>query len=123
MSDNTEKPELVKVSNGYLLIDSGFIVTFNKNSDIEFILNSIDDFGLKMHFSFEEDDSGEQHITTDSDEDTVYVKCKNFKDTSGAGTKELLRLGQYNGKSVYIGFWIYPLAALKKIEYCFFIEQ
>ena len=115
-------PEVVQTSNDYLLIDSGFIVTFNNHSDIEFAVN-FDEGKFKMHFSFEDDNGKEQNIETTSDEDTVYVKCKNFKHSQGTGTKELLQLGKHKDKYVYIGFWIYSLGTLKKIEYCFFIEQ
>lgn len=122
MNSTISVPEITKTSNNHLLIDSGFIVTFNKSSDVEFILN-FDEGKLKMHFSFEDDSNGEQNIVTASDEDTVYVKCKNFNHSFGSGTKELLKLGTYHDKNVYIGFWIYTLGILKKIEYCFFIEQ
>ena len=123
MINNIETPEITKASNGHLLMDSGFIVTFTQNSDVTFSVTSINDNQLKIKISFEDDNSGEQTIQTDSDEDTVYIKCKNLKRSSGSGTKELLKLGKYKGKDIHIGFWIYTLGSLKKIEYCFFIEQ
>ena len=114
MSELTNIPEISKLSNEFLLIDSGFIVTFNKNGKINFILNFKDGSKLGMQFSFEEDNSDKQTIDVHVKDNTVYVVCKNFKNQWGEGTNRPLTLGEFNGKNIYVGFWIYDLGKLKK---------
>ena len=55
MINNIETPEITKASNGHLLMDSGFIVTFTQNSDVTFSITSINDNQLKIKISFEDD--------------------------------------------------------------------
>ncbi len=123
MLDTIKTPKLSILSNGFVLIASGFVVTFSTSGNIDFALTFEDESKLGMHFSFEDDETGKKEISTHTNEDTVYVICKNFTNPWGEGTSRPLKLGEHNGKDIYIGFWLYDLGKLKKVEYCFFMEQ
>ena len=121
------------LSDNYVILDSGSIITFSCNSSTTFLIrinqsaNLNDVSEVKVVIKFEEDGTKEKKLKKDFDEDSncIFITCTNFNNNFGSGTVEAVKLFSYSGKAVYINFWVFLLGAtqLKRIDYCFYMER
>ena len=115
--------EMVRVrSSGNEVIASGMAYTFEKNGEIEISLEAGAGKKLYFEFRFRDEEGEKQSIDTAETEtkDRLTLTCINFNNVLGTGMKRAVKVGDYEGKQLYLTFRVYGYEEQKKLEYTFF---
>ena len=118
--------QVVKSSSGYEIFDSGTLISFSSSSDIKIAVKCSESFAFDILFKFEAIEGEEYSLKKEviDSTSTIQLTCINFNNTLGTGTTQPIELATFNGKKIYINFWISALSdnALKKLEYNLYKE-
>lgn len=116
---------MILSSGNYNIIESGYALTFDENSNIVIEVKAAVNFKFRIIFEFQENGE-ERQLERDVDEknNTIIYRCINFQE--GAGTAEALEIGRASGKKIYLHFWIEKVAEnryIRKIQYTVYKEK
>lgn len=111
--------EIKHYSNKYEIVDSGSIMTFDSKSDISLDVKCDPTFSFTVKFVFRSTGNNEHKITPSVDGNIITFECIDCNNSIGIGTVDPIDLANYDGKKIYINFWVYDLGSgsLKKIDY------
>ena len=113
--------EMVRVrSSGNEVIASGMAYTFEKNGEIEISLEAGAGKKLYFEFCFRDEEGEKQSVEAEETEDRLTLTCSNFNNVFGTGIKRAVKVGDYEGKQLYLTFRVYGYEKQKKLEYTFF---
>lgn len=120
--------ERKRISGNYTVVDSGTILTFEKDAGIEIYLkfdsNPKSDLTIKMEF--ETDDSLERKTKRVSDEKErlITITFINYHDVIEFCSSSPIHIGTYCKKKLYLNLWINSDAnnCFKKITYTLYKE-
>ena len=114
-----------KFSSNYNVLDSGSVMTFDSEADVKIKVECDATFSFDVVIRFENDGRGIQEVRQAIEENTIVFTSFNFKSSVGSGTSVPLELATYNGKKIFIHFWMYDLGqvALRKVEYTLYQEM
>lgn len=111
-----------KSSDNYKVLESGSVMNYSHNSPLTFSVQMDSSFSFSLIFKFEDNDASDYNIKSTVSGNVITIICTNFKSALGTGTTVPIELATFQGKKIYIIFWIYGLGekAPKKIDYTFF---
>lgn len=116
-----------KITSNYKILDSGTAITYDKESSIQFRLTFDPAFSFTVELQFENDSTGERSLkqSANRETNTINFTCINFDNSLGTGTTVPIELATYQGKKIYIHFWIYALGenSIRKADYAFYQER
>lgn len=110
----------IKHSSGhYTVVDSGSVITYESSSDISLDVICDPSFSFTVKFIFISNGNTEHKITPYVNGNVITFECADCNNSIGIGTLEPVELANYDGKKIYINFWVYDLGSgsLKKIDY------
>ena len=116
----------IKTSTGGMdILDSGSLLAFSSTSDIQFKVMLNDTFGFDLILKFESNGESRHSIQSNIIGNTITFTCINFDSTLGTGTAAPIELAVFDGKKVYINFWVYSLAqnSAREISYTLYKEK
>lgn len=97
-------------SDGKQIIDSGTVLTYASDSNLEIIVDkNEDDYAIKIILEFDSDNENSKpylRFETKQQEKTIVIKCLNFTNTLGSGTSKVLELATINEKKLFMNFII-----------------
>lgn len=111
-------------SGKYKIIETGSVIPFDGDTDVEFLITTTLDFTFTLKLVFEENGK-ERDIekAVDEKENVISFRCLNFG--AGAGTTEPLELATVSGKRVLLHFWTQRMTEkknIRRIDYTVFLE-
>ena len=108
---------------GHEVIAKGTLFTFERDGNARLELNH-DDFSISVEFRFESTPDGVPACNSEDDGKSFTFICRNFNYSAGSGTTSPIPLARYEGRLVYLVFWISYTGANspRKIEYNFYLE-
>lgn len=111
-----------KSSDNYRILESGSVMNYSCNSSLQFSVQMDPTFSFSLIFKFEDNDDSNYDIKSTVSGTEITIVCTNFKSALGTGTTTPIELATFQGKKIYIVFWIYGLGekAPKKMDYTFF---
>ena len=116
-----------KMSANYDIIDSGILYSFYAQGPIRIELNTEKEHEFSIEFQFENNNKKQSDlkISVDGSQKLITFTCINFNNSLGTGTTQPIELAENNNKKMFIHFWGFSLGqdAVKKIEYCIFVER
>lgn len=116
-----------KSSLNYIIIDSGTIMNFNNSAPLQLKLTFDSSFSFIVNFTFENTNNNQQELKSsiDTKTNTINLSCINFNNALGTGTTTPLELATYQGKKIFLHFWVYAMGkdSVKKLDYCLYQEQ
>lgn len=114
-----------KISSDHLVLDSGSVITYSNANDMLFSIKMGDSFSFDLALKFSSNSEKQQELQQSVSGNTITLNCINFDNPLGTGTKTPIELATFNGKRVYMNFWVNALGdkALKKIAYTFYSER
>lgn len=120
--------ERTKISSGScFLIDSQLAFLYDSNQPVEIEEEFGSDFRIIIRIVLAHDDKNEYRIEVGIQEDTVTYTCYNFDNALGTGTRTPIEFATYNGKKLFLHFWIYTMGgkedAIHKVEYSIWMEK
>lgn len=134
MSDfvKTPKIDIQRSCGSYIILESGVVITTNKNESLTLQLSLTNEEG-KLPFSFSikflfEDKDGEDrsyHTKSDRDNNSILITCINFNNPLGTGPISPINIATYLEKAIFLQFFIYEMGqgTSKKIEYCLYYQR
>ncbi len=134
MSDfvKTPKIDIQRSCGSYVILQSGVVITTNKNESLTLQLSLTNEEG-KSPFSFSiqflfEDKEGEDkkfYIKSDDARNLISITCINFNNPLGTGSTNPINIATYMNRSVSLQFFIYEVGQgiAKKIEYCLYYQR
>ncbi|WP_295356443.1 DUF6864 domain-containing function [uncultured Succiniclasticum sp.] len=121
------KVSIQKKSSVYDIVDSGTAFNYLNDDSVKLDIELNGEFAFSIEFLFPKGDKGKSDLKVDYDSTKKLIKfaCFGFDNSLGTGTKQPIEIGIFNGKKLFIHFWIYSLgeSQVKKLEYCFFMER
>lgn len=117
--------EITKSSSNHEILDSGSIILFDGDAELELSIKMDDSFQFGVILRFESTNDGKQNLTSDVNDNKITLSCINFNNILGTGTRQPIELAQFQGKRVYMHFWVYALGdtSLRRIAYTFYMER
>lgn len=114
-----------KTSSDHVILDSGSAITFNSTSELSFQVTMDASFSFLLVLKFEDTDENQHRLEQNVSENTITLTCINFNNPLGTGTTVPIELATFNGKKMFIHFWVYALGdkSLKKVVYSFYSER
>lgn len=121
-----------KKSGNRKIIDSGILITYEKEDDLMLDVKLGEDsedqfeFSIKFAFTTDKNKKSEVERSVDTDNSIINITCMNFEDNIlGAGIAKPINLATYEDGIIYLNFIGYSLFnnTMKKIEYCLYQEQ
>ena len=114
-----------KTSSNHIILDSGSVITYDDTAELSFLVQMDETFEFSLVLKFERTDGKKQHIKHNVVDNTIELTCVNFDNSLGTGTTKPIQLATFNGKKIYINFWVYALGekSLKKVVYSFYSER
>ena len=114
-----------KYSSDCNILDSGSVITYGADSDVRFDVICDESFAFSVVIRFEKENSDLSEIRRSTEGNSIIYTCINFRSNVGVGTSVPLELATYNGKRIYINFWIYDLGqvVLRNVEYTLYQEM
>ena len=114
-----------RLSSNYRILDSGSVMTFDSTAELTFDIKMDDSFSFTLIFRFESTDDGKQKLKNSVDGSVITLSCINWNNSLGTGTTHPIELAKFNGKKIYVNFWVYALASnsLHNIMYTFYSES
>ena len=122
------KPEVQLETSGAEIIASGMGMTLNGESSFDIYLKFDDEFRLTVKLIFDEAGDGSQPALkkeADTEKNIITLTCTNFSDYIGTGTLKPLKLGMYEGHSIYLHFWVRTPEEkkMREVRYCFYLKK
>ena len=117
--------KIKKISSDHNILESGSVITYSDSNNLLFSIQMDESFGFELDFRFDSiKDEGRQLKKTVTN-NTITLTCVNFDNTLGTGTKGPIELATFNGKKIYINFWVTALGenALKMVYYTIYSEK
>ena len=107
------------------VLDSGTVIIFDNSADLSFDIKMDDSFSFSLILKFEKKDGEKYELKPSFSNNTITLTCVNFDNVLGTGTSTPIELATFNGKKVYINFWVNALGSnsLKEITYTFYSER
>ena len=111
-----------KITSDYIVLESGTVQTFAKNSSMTFNFGFDNAFQMSIVIEFKQVENEKYKLENRIDGNKIIFTCYNFDNALGTGTTNPLSVATYKGKSIYFSFWVYALGqnAMKKIDYCLY---
>ena len=122
LKDLRQNMELNISTNQHKVIESGSIISYEKDSDIEMNVAFENGFSFKILFLFIDEKIKESRLDKEIKEgNKIIFKCVNFDNALGTGTVKPVSLATIENKEVFLHFWVYLLAdkGARKLEYTF----
>lgn len=112
-------------SSNHIILASGSAIAFANTAELTFAIEMDASFSFTLVLKFESTDDGKQDLKNSIDGNTITLSCINFNNSLGTGTNRPIELAKFNGKRVYVNFWVYALGnnALRKVSYTFYSER
>lgn len=117
---------LIKKSSGNLdILDSGSLLAFSAGSDIEFEVQMDETFTFHLILKFASNGGDQHDIKSDVEDNKIIITCINFDNTLGTGTSRPIELAVFEGKKIYLNFWVYSLGkkSAREVSYTFYKER
>lgn len=114
-----------KSSSDYSIIDSGSTLTFSNDAELSFSVKIDDSFSFLLVLEFVSTDEKQHKLKQHISGNTIKLTCINFDNPLGTGTSKPIELATFNGKKIYVNFWVYALGenSLRKIVYSFYSKR
>lgn len=114
-----------KMSGNMDVLDAGSLLTFSNTSDIQFCIEFDESFSFDLVLKFESNGEKKHQIKSSIDDNTIVLTCLNFDSALGTGTSSPIQLAVFNGKKVYINFWVFSLGQnnARKVSYTLYREK
>jgi len=112
-----------KYSGNFEVIDSGTLLAYSGYSDIEFDVQMNEEFAFILVFKFASDGKSEHHLKSQVDDNKITITCINFDNTLGTGTSRPIELAVFEGKKIFINFWVYGLGKKTAREFSYTIYK
>jgi|TARA_B110000902_G_C14129598_1_gene521464 hypothetical protein len=93
---------------GLDVIDSGNIVSPNEQS-IQITLEGENPFTVEMQMSFPEDNTETGLEAYNIDAVGIGLRFVNFSNSLGTGNVEPIKLGWFNGRSIFLNYRVFPI--------------
>lgn len=109
-----------------LIIDNGVALTYDENADLTFYLHFDESFSFNLVFRFITDKNGERSLMKEiENNNTIVLKCINFNNPFWTGTTKPIELATFNGKKIYIHFWVSMLNGTgpRQVSYSIYSER
>ncbi len=123
---NTESIEIKKhyYSGNFEIIDSGSVITSNRESDlqVELLLDNSFSFSIKFMFLMDSDDDKQRFRLEEGKNQEIKVLCYNFDKSIGIGSVEMVQIAVFKGEKLFLRFWVELLGqkATRRIDYCIY---
>lgn len=108
------------------ILDSGMVILYHGAADLTFFFEEgRAGFRLEMHFLT--DASGQQHVQQKNCPGGAVLECYNFGGV-GAGTAVPYEFASFNGRKMYLAFWIYQegknpnIPRTRSVKYTIYME-
>ena len=113
-----------KTSGEKQVLDSSSIILFDTTSTVNFNIQCDDTFSFELIFKFMNDNSKKQELKIEASENIITLLCLNFNNVLGTGTKQALEIATFEGRKIYINFWVTALGkdSLKRLDYTIYRE-
>ena len=109
-------------SNSRKVIASGSVIGFSELPEISFELKEEDKFKFTLKMIFLEDENTEMGIRSEVKDESITIKCVNFKNPIGSGFREAVDLATVAGKKISFRFVAYNMAQMPVMHYTFYEE-
>lgn len=121
-------PEVTCTTGGAEVIASGLGITYAKDAGYEIHVKFDDEFSLTVSLKFGADDpSGKPEMkpAVDTKRQVITLECNNFNDFVGTGTTKPLNIATYQGRKVYMNFWVRTPGngENREVRYCFYLGE
>ena len=116
----------IKTSTGTMdILDSGSVLAFSSTSDIKFEVTLDETFSFDLILKFESNGEKQHKIKANIDGNIITLTCINFDSALGTGTSTPVELAVFEGKKVYINFWVYSLGknSARKVDYTLYKQK
>ena len=109
---------------GHEVLASGMLFTFEHDGNARLDLKFDGSFQFPLEFRFRTTEDGAVGCRTDVEDGALVFTCTNFVHTPGSGTTVPVEIATYNGKKVFIIFWVdcTGVNSPRKIEYNIYLE-
>lgn len=117
---------IIKKSSGNLdVLDSGALLAFSATSDVEFEVQLDETFTFNLVLKFASNGGDQHNIKSDVEGNKIIITCINFDNTLGTGTSRPIELAVFEGKKIFINFWVYSLGKknAREVSYTFYKER
>lgn len=117
---------IVKVSSANMdVLASGSVLAFSSTSDVLLEVKISESFSFDLVLKFESNGEKQHVIKPNIDGNIITLTCVNFDNALGTGTATPVELAVFEGKKVYINFWVYSLGqnAARKVSYTIYKEK
>ncbi len=117
---------IIKKSSGDLdILDSGSLLAFSATSDLEFEVQLDETFSFDLFLKFASNGGDQPNTKSDVEGNKIIITCINFDNVLGTGTSSPIELAVFEGKKIYINFWVYGLGkkSARKVSYTFYKER
>ena len=116
------------ISANYELIDSNSFLFFDGSASVDILETFANGFEITIRITCVSDDSNNQRLdyVANAENNTIEYKCLNFNNSLGTGTSKPVEIGAFNGKKLYIHFWIYAMGNdrdTRRLEYSIWKER
>mgnify|MGYP004482798713 CR=1 FL=1 len=103
-------------SSNHDVLESGTVVTYNKENEVLFSIKMDATFSFDLMLKFTSNGEKQHQLQQNISNNTITLNCVNFDSILGTGTRNPIELATFRDKKVYINFWVNPLGdnALKK---------
>ena len=114
-----------KLSSEHIILDSGSAITYSNTAELTFSVKMDDTFSFLLILKFENTGENQHELKQSVSGNTITLTCVNFDNPLGTGTTKPIELATFNGKKIYVNFWVYALGerSLRKIVYSFYSER
>lgn len=114
-----------KSSGNAIILDSGSILAFSNTSDIEFAIVMDESFAFDLVLKFESDGKKQHNTKANVQNNKVEITCINYDNPLGIGTSKPIELGAFEGKKIYLNFWVFSLGnnTARKVSYTLYKEK
>ena len=111
-----------KSSDNYTVLESGSLISYSHNAQLKFQVEMDSSFSFSLIFKFEDNSDSSYGIKSNVIGNEITITCTNFNSPLGTGTTVPVDIATFQGKKIYIVFWIYSLGekAPRKIDYTFY---
>ncbi|MBQ7215772.1 MAG: hypothetical protein IJS39_07280 [Synergistaceae bacterium] len=121
-------PNISVQTSNMLIIASGIGITFNKDADFIININFSNEFSFSVRFVFIDNENNEKpdlHFKSDENAHLITITCINFSDILGTGTTKPTNLATYNGRKIFMNFWVRTTTNKenREIRYCLYMED
>ena len=112
-------------SSNHIILDSGSVITYSDTAELSFSIKMDNTFSFQLILNFESTGESQHQLKQSVSENVITLTCINFDNSLGTGTTRPIELAIFNGKKIFINFFVYALGdkSLRKIVYSFYSER